>query len=437
MAREYVGRDATMNIALAVYGTRGDVEPALAIGRELVRRGHSVRAAVPPDLFDLAESAGLVAVAYGPDSQLMLSKEAGANLFGESTYRFWQINKIAQIFRDSWEDASQIRRELSKALVLLTEGADLMLHGQLFEDLADNVAEYFGIPMVTLHHIPLRPNNVFPWFLPAPWGRAAMATFWWVTSRVAGNAEKRERQQLALPKDSRAATRRITERGSLEIQAYDEMCYPGLAAEWASSAEQRPFVGTLTLEQSADTDEDVAAWIAAGTPPIGFNFGSMALKSPADTIAVISQACTQLGERALVCAGSSGFSTGSQDAENIKLVDKMNHSKIFPACRAVVHHGGAGTMAAVLRAGVPHLVLWSAPERFANGIVVTRLKVGISRRFSGGLTAAILTNELRQVLAPYYRSRAREVAALMKAPADGVRAAADHIESFANLRTVN
>lgn len=421
-----------MKIALAAYGTRGDVEPALALGRELVRRGHDVRVAVPPDLVDLAESAGFAAVAYGPDSQLMLSKEAGANLFGESTHRFWQMNKIAQIFRNSWEDASQIRRELSRVLISLTEGADLLFHGQVFEDLADNVAEYYGIPMVTLHHIPLRPNNVFPWFLPAPWGRAAMTAFWWVTSRVAGNAEKRERRQLGLPKDSRAATRRITERGSLEIQGYDQVCYPGLASEWAGSAEQRPFVGTLTLEQSADADEDVAAWIAAGPPPICFNFGSMALKSPADTIAMISGACTQLGERALVCAGSSGFSTVSQRAEHIKVVGSMNHSKIFPACRAVVHHGGAGTTAAVLRAGVPHLVLWSAPERFANGIVVTRLKVGVSRRFSGDMTSATLINEFRQVLDSHYRERAREVATHMKAPADGVRAAADHIEAFAN-----
>jgi UDP:flavonoid glycosyltransferase YjiC (YdhE family) len=163
----------------------------------------------------------------------------------------------------------------------------------------------------------------------------------------------------------------------------------------------------------------------------------MALKSPANTIAIISQACTQLGERALVCAGSSGFSTGSEHAEHIKVVGNMNHSTIFPACRAVVHHGGAGTTAAVLRAGVPHLVLWSAPERWANGAVVTRLKVGISRRFSGDLTGATLINELRQVLAPHYRDRAGDVATHMKAPADGVRAAADHIEAFANLQTAD
>ena len=56
-----------MKFVLAFYGTRGDVEPGVAVGRELLRRGHDVRMAVPPDLVGFAESAGLAAVAYGPD----------------------------------------------------------------------------------------------------------------------------------------------------------------------------------------------------------------------------------------------------------------------------------------------------------------------------------------------------------------------------------
>ena len=67
----------------------------------------------------------------------------------------------------------------------------------------------------------------------------------------------------------------MTKRGSLEIQAYDEVCFPGLAAEWAKWDGQRPFVGALTMELTTDADDEVASWIAAGPPPICFGFGSI------------------------------------------------------------------------------------------------------------------------------------------------------------------
>lgn len=421
-----------MKIALATYGTRGDVEPSLAVGHELMRRGHEVRVAVPPDLIGLAESAGFTAVAYGPDSAKALATNSGANLYGESTYRVWQVKALREMYSEDWQFAVRCRAELSKVLMSLADGADLLFHGQVFEDLAANVAEYYDIPMTTLHYIPLRPNGQFLWFLPPALSRMSMSVFWWLTSRVAGNAEKKQRRDLGLPKDSRAATRRITERGSLELQAYDEVCFPGLAAEWTRWKDQRPFVGTLTLELPTEADEEVVSWIAAGAPPICFAFGSMELKSPADTIAMISTVCAELGERALVCAGSSGMSAG-QHAEHVKVVSTMNYATVFPACRAVVHHGGAGTMAAGLRAGIPHLVLWSAPDRRMRGAAISRLKVGTSRRFLA-LSSKTLVADLRQILAADYRDRARVVATQMKTPAESAVLAADVIEKFAGVR---
>ena len=95
--------------------------------------------------------------------------------------------------------------------------------------------------------------------------------------------------------------RRIAERGSLEIQAYDEACFPGLAEpNGRSGMANGPFVGALTMELTTDADDEVASWIAAGTPPIFFGFGSIPVASPADTVAMIGAACAQLGERALV-----------------------------------------------------------------------------------------------------------------------------------------
>ena len=81
-------------------------------------------------------------------------------------------------------------------------------------------------------------------------------------------------------------------RESLEIEAYDELCFPGPAAEWAEQGRRRPFVGALTLELPTDADAEVLSWIAAGTPPIYFGFGGgMKLPSPTETVAMITAAC--------------------------------------------------------------------------------------------------------------------------------------------------
>ena len=179
--------------------------------------------------------------------------------------------------------------------------------------------------MATLHYFPMRANGQLLPFLPAPLGRSAMTVYEWLDWRGAKKVEDAQRRELGLPKATGPAPRRIAERGSLEIQAYDEVCFPGLAAEWAKWNGQRPFVGALTMELPTDADEEVASWIAAGTPPIFFGFGSMPVESAADTLAMISAACAQLGERALVCSGWTDFSDVPH-FEHVKVVGAMNYA---------------------------------------------------------------------------------------------------------------
>jgi vancomycin aglycone glucosyltransferase len=105
-------------------------------------------------------------------------------------------------------------------------------------------------------------------------------------------------------------------------------------------------------------DDEVLSWIAAGTPPIYFGFGSMRATSFADTVAMISAACTQLGERALIWSGENDF-TDIPHADHVKVVDTVGLAAVFPAWRAIVHHGGTGTTAASLRAGIPTLILFA------------------------------------------------------------------------------
>jgi UDP:flavonoid glycosyltransferase YjiC (YdhE family) len=149
---------------------------------------------------------------------------------------------------------------------------------------------------------------------------------------------------------------------------------------------------------------------------------------------MISAACAQLRERALVCAGWSDFSNVPY-FDHVKVVSAVNHAAIFPACRAVVHHGGVGTTAAGLRAGVPTLILWTAPGPGIRGAQVTRLKVGAARRFST-TTDKSLVADLRRILAPQYVMRAREIAGRVADPVASVAATADVVENFARSRRV-
>jgi UDP:flavonoid glycosyltransferase YjiC (YdhE family) len=149
-------------------------------------------------------------------------------------------------------------------------------------------------------------------------------------------------------------------------------------------------------------------------------------------LAMIGGACAQLGERALVCAAGTDFSQVPH-FEQVKVVRAMNFAAIFPACRAVVHHGGGGTTATGLRAGVPTLALWTLPDQPLWGAAVKRLKVGTARRFST-TTEKSLVADLRTILAPQYATRAREIATQMTKSTESVATAADLLENFARLR---
>jgi UDP:flavonoid glycosyltransferase YjiC (YdhE family) len=416
-----------MRIVLACWGSRGDVEPCVAIGRELLRRGHDVRMAVPPNLVGFAEAAGPAAVAYGPNTQAIL--DAHRNFWTCLFRNPWRIGELIKSRREVGEPIIQGWAQMNTTLTSLADGADLLITAVNFEDAAANVAEYYDIPLATLHYFPLRANGQLVSFLPAPLIRGAVTAFWWLGWRGTKKVEDAQRRELGLPKATGPAARRITDRGSLEIQGYDEVCFPGLAAEWAKWNGQRPFVGALSLELPTDADEEVASWIAAGTPPIFFGFGSISVDSAADMLTMIGSVCAQLGERALVCSAGTDFSQ-VPDFDHVKVVRAVNFAAIFPACRAVVHHGGGGTTAAGLRAGVPTLVLSTDLDQTLYGVAVNRLKVGTARRFST-TTEKSLVADLRTILAPQYVTRAREIATRMTKSTESVATAADLVEKFA------
>ncbi len=290
--------------------------------------------------------------------------------------------------------------EATTTLTSLADGADLLFAGLGFEQFPANVAEYYDIPLAMLHWFPMRVNgHVLP-FLPAPLGRKAMTAYermsWGGAVKEAEDAQRRE---LGLPKATCPWPRRIAERGSLEIQAYDKLFFPGLAAEWAKWDGQRPFVGTLTLGLATDADEEVASWIAAGTPPICFGFGSIPVGSAGRHARHDRRGLRAVRRAGVGCAPAGATSAMSPSSSTSRWSSAVNYATIFPtlprgrASRRRGHHGHGPACRS------PQVVLWTFFDQPLVGAAVKRLKVGTARRLST-TTEKSLVADLRRILAP-------------------------------------
>lgn len=379
--------------------------------------------AVPPDLVGFVEAAGLAGVPYGPAVAALLNEDFVRNLW--SNFFRNPVGLLRELYGlpiRHWE-------EVNTALMSLADGADLISTAINFEPTAANVAEYYNVPLISMHHFPLRPNGQIVPKLPSPLVRFGGTVSEWLYWRSTRTSDNTQRNALGLPKATRRSPRRIAEHRWLEIQGYDAVCVPGLAAEWAKWNGQRPFVGALTMQLSTESDDEVAAWIGAGPPPICFATGSIPVESPADTLAIIGTACAELGQRGLVCAGGTDYSKVPHP-DHLKVVGPVNYAQIFPACRVIVHHGGSGTTAASLRAGVPTLILWSSADQPFWGNQLKRLRVGTARSLSAN-TAQSLVADLRQILDPEYAVRAQHLATQLTKPADSIARAADLFEQAA------
>ena len=410
-----------MKYAIAVHGTRGDVEHATAIALELLRRGHEVRMAVPPNLVAFAESAGIPSpvLPYGTDSQLQLEAD-GFRDWWKLRNPLTVVEKIRELMIGDWP-------QMGETLAAVATGAYLILTGTTYQEVAANVAESRDIPMAALHYFPARTNTkILPVRLPLAVVRPAWAVAEWALWRILKPAEDDQRRRLGLPAARSRSVNRIVGRGALEIQAYDEVFFPGLDTEWGGT---RHLVGAITLQMSTAVDDAVATWIADGTPPIYLGFGSMPIETPAKTIAMITEVSADLGERALICSGVLDVADAAP-ADHVKIVRSVNHAAVFPQCRAIVHHGGAGTTAASVRSGRPTLVLWVGAEQPLWANSVKRLGVGTMRRFSKS-TAETMRADLRSVLSPTCIARAQTTAALMTPPDRSLATAARLLEQAA------
>jgi sterol 3beta-glucosyltransferase len=198
--------------------------------------------------------------------------------------------------------------------------------------------------------------------------------------------------------------------------------------EWT---ELRPSKGYWFLDRPAEwrPPEDLASFIESGAPPIYAGFGSMAGSDGERLTGVVLEALRRTGRRGIIAAGWGGLRKENLPPYAFP-VESVPHDWLFTRVAAAIHHGGAGTTAAALRAGAPSIIVPFFADQSFWGKRVFELGLGpkpISRK---KLDAESLTDAVRFALeAPGVRDRCLEMAHLIQGE-DGVEKAARLVESY-------
>lgn len=419
-----------MRVSMLTCGTRGDTQPMVVLGAELRRRGHDVVIAASPNTLDLPRACGFDALPLGPNSQELMESEVGQRWLAAGNVQAF-TNELTKISSRHFDTSMQEAR-------VACAGADVVVAGILAEDIAQVYGEAEGAPLVSLHSAPVRSTSAYAHPLVTgrsmvgPLNRLTGVLFdmvWWKGVR---DETLRAREDTGLPPVKTSLAKRHSGPNDLELQAYDPLLVPEL--DWGP---RRPLVGFLSLNDElrgaldeTGLDSALHAWFDVGDPPVLFGFGSMPVRDPAAIVALITEVSQTLGVRALISAGWGRLQALEPDNPAVRVVGAVDHSAVFSRCVAAVHHGGAGTLAASLGAGIPTVVCSVFADQPFWGARLVDAGVGAHLRFKD-LDRVGLEKALRTVLSPEVREAAVELGPRLRSGPDAAGDAADRVERVA------
>jgi len=398
-----------VRITILSVGSRGDVQPLLAFGVGLEAAGHDVRFTTYPRFEPQVRALGL-------DFAALAEGEISAMQAGVKT----SVSPRRRIRRppvlDLIADARSVARVRLAEAMSACAGAEAVVTNELALLLGWQACERYGAQLVRARLCPP------PRIAERPGARAVRQLAWLPMRR----SQRVARRELGLgPLPLREPLGRLAERRTLELRAYSEavLVDPEPAGEWTH------VTGFWFLDSHFDPEPapEVIEFLDAGPAPVCVNFGSMFnARAAAAATTMVSDALRRAGQRGVLIRGVDGFGAGQLPADMLA-VGAIDHDWLFPRCCAVVHHGGAGTVAAVLRAGLPSVVVPHMLDQHAWGRTIQELGVGpapISRRRLNGesLTAAITT----ALGDAHMRARAGEIGARIR----GEQGVANAVEAF-------
>lgn len=416
-----------MKIAILTYGTRGDVQPYAVLGHALARRGHAVRIAVCENLVDMTRSIGLDTVAVPVDSQEFMSSEQGRAVLS--------AGKTTKFIKELSRRETEASREIGDALVEASRDAEVVIASVLAVARATSLVEASGQRMLAVYVPPIHPTAQFasPYIFRSTHAPTALlrrashlvfeTVFWWGSRRNV----RAFRRQLGLP--ARVANPlRALRRAQVPVSHLITRALLPEPPDWPDHVRN---VGEIAVPRElreawgeATVPPDLERWLAAGDAPVYFGFGSMPVLDAVAARAMIETVAQRLGVRALIGAGWSDVAAGSSEA--VYVVNAFDHDQVLPRCVAAVHHGGAGTTQAVMRAGLPAVVAHVFADQPLWGRRIADQGLGAQTRYQH-LSADRLVELLRPLLDPAAK-RSAEAAAAVMATEDAIGTIVDMIE---------
>jgi len=347
-----------MRVTLISFGSRGDLQPAVALGVALRRAGHRPLVVSYASFRDLVEGHGVDFLPVEGDVESLLRTDDARDQMESGK------NNPIRLFRAIRDHA---RADTEKMVAGITEGCRnaeviVAVGGMLFAGMT--MREYFGIPLVRAELQPISlPTSAFPSALaPFPAARSGlvnrashvltMQLFWQVMRPIVNGVARRSLGMRPFPLRGPLAD---AERERIPLlHAHSPSVLPK-PPDWPEHAHVTGY-WFLDRPEGFTPPAELEAFLAAGPPPVYVGFGSMMNRDPARTTEIVLGALARSGQRGVLLTGWGGLRR-TELPETVFMVDNVPHDWLLPRMAAVVHHGGAGTTAAALRAGVPSVVI--------------------------------------------------------------------------------
>lgn len=403
-----------MRVLLSTIGSRGDVQPLVALALALRALGQEVGLCVPPDFREWIEGLGMPVTPIGPE------------LRGTGKVNPLAARPTPEQVRQMMEGTVATQFE---TIAAAARGYDVIVGATALQVAAPSVAERIGIPYIFAAYCPAvlpSPHHAPPVHgvlgdAPAP-AAAEYRDLWDQDARRWndnwGPLLNAQRASLGLaPID--------------DVRSYVLTDRPWLAADptlapWPDPSDQAVFqTGAWILPDERPLSAELEAFLDGGEPPVYFGFGS--IRAPEDLGRVMIEAARTVGRRAIVSRGWADLSL-VDDKPDCLAIGEVNQQALFKRVAAVVHHGGAGTTTAAARAGAPQVVI---PQLYDQRYWAQRIHhLGIGTAHVPGVpTTESLTKALERIIQPHVAARARAVAIAVYS--EGAQAAAQRLISGA------